>query len=345
MPRCYYELNLSGIFGYPLRIGLSPWHMGIKWSYLDTASHAEYQDISPNLGVTLAAILNTANHQAWLSCIPRSVLSQALVFEQRYGHGLSALSLASQDTRLARMIRFSPFLLWHILEYCEHQGLSQFDLIQLAVLPREKVLRRIGLPQSLSIERLFRHHYNPVNQIAEPIDIALLRWLREYPEIMYSNFIEDTPHGSAAEIRQIVDELNHMGSQLQIHNIAQQIQNCWNISHLNQLYERFNEKYLSFKQQHEELLGYRRELSRYQKPALDVPASWQFIDSWKHLMEEAYLVDHQIGLYHPMILRGQYAIFRVNEPEHHAIGFLLDSGRVKLDRVWSRRNKAASPCI
>ncbi|WP_044411205.1 hypothetical protein [Thiomicrospira microaerophila] len=341
MPHCYYELNLSEIFGYPLRIGLSPWHVGIKWSYLDTSSQADDQDISPNLGVTLAGILNTDNHQAWLSCIPRPVLNQALVFEQHYGHGLSALSLASQDKRLNRMLGFSPFLLWHILEYGEHQRLSQYELIQLAVLPREQVLRRIGLPQPLSIERLFRHHYNPVNQIAEPIDIDLLRWLRENPEIMYSKFIEDTRHWSAAEIRQKVDELKHMGSQLQIHNITLQVQNCMSISHLNLLYERFNEKYLYFKQQRQELLGYRRELSHYPKPALGVPSSWQFIDSWQHLMEEAYLVDHQIGLYHPMILRGQYAIFKVCNPERLTIGFRVESEQVALDQIWRVRDEAA----
>lgn len=230
------------------------------------------------------------------------------------------------------MLQISPFLLWHLLEYGEKQRLNQQTLIALAELPRDQLLRRIGLPGALSIERLFRHHYNPVNKTAKPLDITLLRWLREEPELLFAQFIEDDSEWPVTAIRNKVETFKKMGKQLQIHNIEQQIQYCANTKLLTQLYERFQTKFLTFQQ-------LRRELSLYIKPAFDIPANWHFIDSWQRLMEEACFVDRQISLYHPMILRGQYTLFSLKEPERLTIGVSIEPGLVTIDRVWRRQHQ------
>ncbi|MFA6700858.1 MAG: hypothetical protein WCS28_11910 [Thiomicrospira sp.] len=74
-----FELDLSAPLGYGLRIDISPWSNGIHWRYTQEQSAVELTADNPNPGITLASILNTANHQAWLESIPQAVLNQALV--------------------------------------------------------------------------------------------------------------------------------------------------------------------------------------------------------------------------------------------------------------------------
>jgi len=293
----------------------------------------------------------------WFLTLPEE-LTEALERLPARRYALAVLAQRSQAVRdlILSNVRLC-FLLHH---WAETQGWSEQQLIALAGRKQTEILSALGLPpyrrvlrliaklrigefDAYEVDRLLRvlRQEATCNALVhEPeLSLRLVKILEDYPWVAGRPLQRLLCEASNRTLREWINDSLRMGGEAAL----RELRRCDRPSQVRRLHERLIVEQIEQDGNHRRRFDASGHMLAFPPAPFADTASIQAITTPDALQLETQSMRHCVASYTDRVYDGQYAVYKLLEPERLTLGLSLRHGGVALDQLKGVANRAPSP--
>ena len=345
-------IDWTALLGHPCEVRVQSWQLGLATETVNNteAQHARLADIGDwLLEVDEPAVIE------WRASIPTDILKAVAQLPDRR---VALLEFAAQYEAARDLLQSNPKLLWLLFE---QDIVGTHDLptaARLLASKQRQLLPLLGLAESSRLVRLLRKaasSYLSRQEVRNMADLladericayfshqsvitaAEIKALKSYP------WLASCP--AKALIPQLADRqvARWFSDTIRMLNDLAPLKRCRSQEALIRLHDRLVDR-LNNRRMAEALL---RDSTGHviALPAPPLPDNSQItaLKTQREIVEEGVEMRHCIGSYLSRVVAGEYAVYKMSEPERLTIGLVIRAdGSAVLDDIRGRRNARAS---
>ncbi|MBK1621122.1 hypothetical protein CKO42_22415 [Lamprobacter modestohalophilus] len=294
----------------------------------------------------------------WFATLPED-LAEAL---ERLPARRYALAVLAQRSEAMRDLILSNVRLCFLLHHwAETQGWSEHQLIEIAGRKQTEILSALGLPpyrrvlrliaklrigefDTYEVDRLLRVLRDEATcnaLVHEPeLSCRLVKILEDYPWVAGRPLQRLLCEASNRTLREWINDSLRMGGEAAL----RELRRCDRPSQVRRLHERLIVEQIEQDGNHHRRFDASGHLLAFPPAPFADTASIQAITTPDALQLETQSMRHCVASYTDRVYDGQYAVYKVLEPERLTLGLRLrDGGDVFLDQLKGFANQAPCP--
>lgn len=346
--------------GQGYRVFLSVWDHGIRWA----SKHHGTLEIMPLALDPGLPLLNPNNPWAapWQKRIPAGVLEALAPFTtERW----AMLCWASRSSKALDLLRSAPVLLWVLLVTARSEHWSDERIESALGMKRREILAACRLnPANSTLKLLTKFQALPFGSSAfelirlwlkdpelghslrhyHTVTEALLRFLRQYPELAESPLARDAPQNDRDYFRDLGQwyaDTQRMRDEVGADDLNRHFYRHANLQAVrrehDRLVRRVNEQGVRPRDE-QPFIDF-----AYPDPPLRGTETIVPITRYSELILEGKTQEHCIRSYHPDIQARGYYVYQVLHPQRATLGLRLKRGMApRLDELKGHRNQPVS---
>ncbi|WP_200241893.1 PcfJ domain-containing protein [Lamprobacter modestohalophilus] len=293
----------------------------------------------------------------WFATLPED-LAQALERLPARRYALAALAQRSQAVRdlILSNVRLC-FLLHH---WAETQGWSEHQLVEIAGRKQTEILSALGLPpyrrvlrliaklrigefDAYEVDRLLRvlREEATCNALVHERQLScrVVKILEDYPWVAGRPLQRLLCEASNRTLREWINDSLRMGGEAAL----LELRRCDRPSQVRRLHERLIVEQIEQDGNRRRRFDASGHILAFPPAPFADTASIQAITTPDALQLETQLMRHCVASYTDRVYDGQYAVYKVLEPERLTLGLSLRYGGVALDQLKGVSNRRPSP--